>query len=341
MSTTDQAISTTINGINDRASSDNGSLDLAELIAYVSTVDRAIETSTRQDNRARELATIELARYEALLADKAAAEQAVTETRRVLTAAEQLAQGAFSEEARLQSIERAASLRVLELRGLEFISVRTRMLEELERSPGLAHILAEQRRRDDEEQRSALDAEAARARRLAEGIAAIDRSLSGDDLDGAQRMQTKLEEEFADDAELRRRSEIIRWRMRRRLAEPAEDVLRGVTPLLLRDEPERVMTRLARIETHVLPENIARRVFGLWSNACVRAVEQRGWYEPRRAAPMPSRGVVWARPQLGGPYQVVSSLNTPQWQAGQTVPEQLARRAPLLRAASSSAVRTA
>ena len=43
-----------------------------------------------------------------------------------------------------------------------------------------------------------------------------------------------------------------------------------------------------------LPEDLARRLFGLWSNACVRLVEQRGWHEPRRYAPATSRGAVFA-----------------------------------------------
>jgi hypothetical protein len=67
-----------------------------------------------------------------------------------------------------------------------------------------------------------------------------------------------------------------------------------------------------------LPEDLACRVFGLWSNACAQLVEQRGWYEPYRLAPA-SRGVVFARTTPQGLYEVVSALGSPDWQPGQTV----------------------
>ena len=68
-----------------------------------------------------------------------------------------------------------------------------------------------------------------------------------------------------------------------------------------------------------LPEDLARRVFGLWSNACAQLVERRGWYEPHRLAPATSRGVVFARPTPQGLYEVLSALGSPDWQPGQTV----------------------
>ena len=153
-------------------------------------------------------------------------------------------------------------MRAIELRCLELLDQRTRTLADLERSPRLATILAEQRRREDEQRHAAAQAESARNKRLTEGLAAIDRALSSDDLDHAQHR-------------------------------------------------------------------------GLWSNACFVAIEQRGWSESRRAAPLPGRGVIWARPRPDAPFEVVSSLDTPQWQPGQTVRDQLARRAPLLKAPST------
>jgi hypothetical protein len=71
-----------------------------------------------------------------------------------------------------------------------------------------------------------------------------------------------------------------------------------------------------------LPEDLARRVFGLWSNACGRAVQQRGWLEPRRYAPATSRGMVFARPTAEAAYEVVSVLGLTDWKPGVIVKSQ-------------------
>ena len=81
-----------------------------------------------------------------------------------------------------------------------------------------------------------------------------------------------------------------------------------------RDDPEAAVTRLAGVQMDGQPDDLARRVFGLWSNACARLVDQRGWHEPYPRAP--AGGVVFARPTPQGPYEVVSELGSPDWQAG-------------------------
>ncbi|HET6316539.1 MAG TPA: hypothetical protein VFG86_08785, partial [Chloroflexota bacterium] len=120
---------------------------------------------------------------------------------------------------------------------------------------------------------------------------------------------------------------------------PAEAALGELQQRKYRDDLEAALERLAELRTTGLPEHLARRIFGLWSNACYRIVAQRGWHEARRHAPCVSRGTVWARPTPGAPYQVVSSLDEPAWQTGQPVPERTALRAPLLRAASAAGAR--
>jgi hypothetical protein len=84
--------------------------------------------------------------------------------------------------------------------------------------------------------------------------------------------------------------------------------------------------RLAEVDTRGLPEDMARHVFGLWSNACWRAVQLRGWDDPRRESPGISRGAVWAR-RPDGSYEVVSSLSFAKYRAGSTVPADIARSA--------------
>ncbi len=94
-----------------------------------------------------------------------------------------------------------------------------------------------------------------------------------------------------------------------------------------RDDPGAVMARLADLNTENLPEDLARRVFGLWSNACYLVVQQRGWLEPKRYAQLTSRGMVHARPTSDGPATTVSSLGMPEWRPGDVVDDKRVLRA--------------
>ena len=71
-----------------------------------------------------------------------------------------------------------------------------------------------------------------------------------------------------------------------------------------------------------LPEDLARRVFGLWSNACFQLIRQSGMYEPRRYSPATSRGVVFAHRTPDGPHEVVSALGLSGWHVGEEVKAQ-------------------
>jgi len=122
-------------------------------------------------------------------------------------------------------------------------------------------------------------------------------------------------------------ADVLRWRERQRLVVPAEDALRDVLRRPYRDDPEATVARLASVQMDGLPDDLARRVFGLWSNACAQLVQQRGWHEPYRYAPATSRGVVFARSTPEGPYEVVSALGSPEWQPGQLVVGSLPRGA--------------
>ena len=100
---------------------------------------------------------------------------------------------------------------------------------------------------------------------------------------------------------------------------PAQEALREARGRAVRDDPERAVGRLAGVQIDGLPEDLARRVFGLWSNACADLVRQRGWYEPRRYAPATSRGAILARPSAEAPYEVVSVLGLREWRPGDVV----------------------
>jgi hypothetical protein len=79
---------------------------------------------------------------------------------------------------------------------------------------------------------------------------------------------------------------------------------------------------MAAVDMEGLPEDLARRVFGVWSNACFQLVRQSGLLDPRRYSPATSRGVVFARRTLDGSYEVVSALGLSKWQVGEEVKAQ-------------------
>ena len=309
--------------------------DLADLIAQLASVSGGLETMAREDARAREQATVELARYQALLAERDEAERALAEARRVRDTAEHLAVQAFTDETRAQAAQHAAAARAAELHCTELLAERTREAEELASRPHLTRCVAEQRRLAQEQRDATRQAETERADRLARGLAAVNEALTHDRLDEAQKLLEPLAREFSDDATVRSRADTIRWQLRQRIVAPAESALRDVLRRPYRDDPEAAVARLAELHTSALPDDLARRVFGLWSNACFRVVQLRGWHEPHREAPLPSRGAVWARPELDAPWKVVSSLDEPKWQPGQTVPERIAVKAPLLEAGTA------
>lgn len=61
-------------------------------------------------------------------------------------------------------------------------------------------------------------AQAERASRLEEGLAALHQALAADQFDEAQRLLEPLLREFADNAEVRRRADAFRWRLRQRVS---------------------------------------------------------------------------------------------------------------------------
>lgn len=296
--------------------------DLASLLAQLSTISTGLDTMARQDARARDQAALDLGRYEALLADKQEAERALAEVRRVRAAAEQLAAEAFTDEARGQAAQHAAIARAAELNFTLLLADRARELEKLAARPHLARALADRDRHAEQQAEAARHAEAERATRLDSGLAALHQALTADQLADAQRLLEPLIREFPDHAEVRRRADALRWRLRQRLVAPAETALQEIVRRPFREDPEAVMARLAELNMDNLPEDLARRVFGLWSNACYRVVQQRGWLEPKRHAPFSSRGMIHARPMSDGPATTVSSLGMPEWRPGDVVRDQ-------------------
>src|SRR5712692_6617070 len=133
--------------VDDALSTPAPHLDLASLIAELASVSSGLETMARQDARAREQATIELAQYEALAAERKEAERALAAARRVRATAELLVTEAFTEQARADAARHAAVARAAELTCTQLLAERIRAADELASRPHLARVVAERRQR--------------------------------------------------------------------------------------------------------------------------------------------------------------------------------------------------
>ena len=297
-------------------------VDLASLIAQLASVSSGLETMARQDARAREQATVELAQYEALAAERREAERALADARRVRATAELLVTEAFTEQARADAARHAAVARAAELTCTQLLAERIRAADELASRPHLARVVAERRQREQEQAEAAERAETERAARLANGIAAARQARHEGRLDEARELLVSLVADFPSNQEIQSVLEAVRWQAHHLRVAPAEEALADVSRRPYRDNPEAAVGRLAALDMHELPEDLARRIFGLWSNNCSKLVRQAGMHEPRRYSPATSRGMVMARRTPDGPFKVVSALGLPGWPVGEEVTAQ-------------------
>src|SRR5207302_9303995 len=125
-------------------------LDLAGVITQHAHVSSDLESMARSDARAREQATVELAQYETLAAERQEAERALAEARRVRATAELLVTEAFTEQARADAARHASVARAAELGCTQLLAERIRAADELAGRPHLARVLAERRERERE-----------------------------------------------------------------------------------------------------------------------------------------------------------------------------------------------
>jgi hypothetical protein len=212
-----------------------------------------------------------------------------------------------------------ASARAAELACAELLAERMRAAEELAGRPHLARVLAERRRDAQQQAEKERQREAERAQRLAAGLERAGQALRQEQPEQALAILQPLSAEFPGQPELRRALDAAAWQLRRRGVAPAEEVLRDLRSRAYRQDPERAMARLASLTMDEMPEDLARQVFGIWSDICLKVVQQRGWHDPLRYAARTSRGVVLARQTPEGAYEVVSALGLPDWHVGQIV----------------------
>jgi hypothetical protein len=294
--------------------------DLASVLAQLADVTGALEAASRQDAYAREQATIELARYETLAAEQEEAQRALLEARRVRTTAEVLSRQAFTQHARAEAVRALALSRQAELSCAELMAERTRAADELASRPHLAAMLADRRQREQERVEAERRAEEEQSARLSRGIAAAREALRDNSPDQAGRILAPLARDFPGDDELRRVMDIVRWQKQQLVVGPAQTVLRDLRDGRYRDNPEQAVLRLSGVTVDGLPADLARQLFGVWSNACYQLVQRRGWRLPVRHSPQMSRGAVLARRVPEGPAEIVSALGmAADWRVGEIV----------------------
>src|SRR5437763_4195532 len=196
-------------------------LDLASVIAQLAHVSSDLESMARSDARAREQATIELAQYETLAAERQEAERALAEARRVRATAELLVTEAFTEQARADAARHASVARAAELMCTQLLAERIRAADELASRPHLARVLAERRQREQEQAEAAQRAETERTVRLANGIAAARHARHEGRLDDARELLVSLVHDFPTNQEIRSVLESVRWQAQHLRVAPA------------------------------------------------------------------------------------------------------------------------
>jgi hypothetical protein len=193
----------------------------------------------------------------------------------------------------------------------QLLAERTRAADELASRPHLTRVLDERRRREREQAEAAQRLEDERAARLSSGIAAARQAHHEGRLDDARAILAPLARDFPTNQEIQSVLDAVRWHAQHLRTAPAEEALRDVVRRPYRDDPEAAVGRLAAVDMQELPEDLARRVFGVWSSHCLKLVRRLGMHDPRRYSPATSRGVVFARRTPDGPCEVVSALGLP------------------------------
>ncbi len=144
--------------------------NVATLLARLAEMSSGLEAMARQDAQARQQATLQLAQYETLAAERREAERALAEARQVRLVAEQFVAEAFSEELRARASEQVAAARAEQMTCVELLAERTRATDELASRPQLARVLADRHRHAQARAEREQQQTAERTQRLAAGI---------------------------------------------------------------------------------------------------------------------------------------------------------------------------
>ena len=304
-------------------------VDLAALLTTIEEASLDLEAATRADAAARELARCLLARHDELCAAIAQTQQAHEQLSRLLADASALRAGGFTDAAR-QTGERIGGglARADEAASVSLAKLTTEAAA-IAAAPDVQRLLAE-RRNEEEAQRSRVATQLA-TRRLAAALARVREALALGGIAEASALLGEVEVEHAGHPEVLAIREELAGRRRRETIAAAESALRFARREVVADAWV-ALNRLTELDPSLLPEPLARQVFGEWAKGCSRHCRDHGLVDARRYAPDPGRGVVIARRTVESPHEVVSELGTGEGlKVGQVVPAWLVRRSRPLR----------
>ncbi len=303
--------------------------DLATLLDRLASAGAVLATLVRADQEARAAAADQLARYDALTRERRQADEVLAQARQVRGQADALAADAFSEEGRSAAVRVIAVATEAEEAADRLVVRRRAEMEALAAEPALARLLEE--RRQEEQRRAAASAAAESARRLREGLDAVEHVLAAGQLEEAEGLLRALAKDYPDSAEVNSLQSIIARRGETVKSSVASEALR-LARRAYRRAPADAIARLEALDLAGLPEHLRHQITGLWAAACARLCRERGDAEPRlRYLPQPGVGVVVAREAAGQPYVVVSALGA-DLPAGTLVDQRLIQSARPLRA---------
>src|SRR5205814_4651728 len=101
-------------------------------------------------------------------------------------------------------------------------------------------------------------AETERTARLANGIASARQARHEGRLDEARELLVSLAGDFPSNQEIKSVLEAVRWQAHHLRVAPAEEALGDVSRRPYRDNPEAAVARLAAVDLHEVPEDLAR-----------------------------------------------------------------------------------
>ncbi|MFN8472150.1 MAG: hypothetical protein U0822_08180 [Anaerolineae bacterium] len=287
--------------------------DLDRVLTDLAAANATLTEASRRDHEARAAALETLAQYDALMAARHEAEQALDQARAVRQAAESLAASAFTDEARAEA---------------------NRVLGIARQAEGVAAQLAEERRAEAERLASQFNLErvlAERQRRVDVGLATAREALQAGRLADAKRALEQIAPEVGDNAEVAALLQRITQRDLAERTRGAEDALWQARRECRRN-PGAALVCLETLDVDGLPASLARQVFGTWAQASLRLCHEQAIENPLRYAPDPGRGAVIARLNHGGAWVVVSALGMGDgWHVGARVAERIVRQSRPLR----------
>ena len=298
-------------------------VDFDRLMRDLEAARAELQVAAHEDETARAEALQDLDRYDALVAALRQAEAARDRAVQVRAEAERLAQAAFTDAARMIA-QRAVDTaeRVTQL-ATALVEERQAAVEQLASHLDLARLLAERQRHEDALRQQA--EAAAREERMRDLVVAVQRAVADGRLDEALALLEGAIDLQSED--LTRLRSLVTERIRIGRTWVAEQALR-LARRTRRHDPAQAVRALESLTVDLLPEALARQVFGEWARACLGLCRQQGIEAPLRYAPQLGRGAVLAWDERQQAHVVVSALGLgPEWAAGQRVDDDVARRA--------------